>query len=257
MTDRVCWPLATLRPLYWMCGRIAYLHVAFLCHIAKVCEKFVNFERIFFCTNPVLRFFDSLSAKLFFDQISHFAGAAGQMKEGYPAPEGGVQYTPAPAAAPYPAAPPTPYPSAPAGPYPPPGGSYQDAPYPPPAGPYPPAGTPYPAPGSAMPYPSGPAPGAPPPPYPGPEGAMPMPPPQGYGQPAACKWKWGLWVSERGDCVCSVKHPTELYVCIQWNPLKVKQLRPSKLLLLDKHWWTTSFTHGHKWLCHMCMKTVN
>ena len=38
-------PLATVRvaPLYQMCGRVAYLCVAFLCHIAKVCEKFVNF----------------------------------------------------------------------------------------------------------------------------------------------------------------------------------------------------------------------
>ena len=33
--------------LYQMCGRVAYLHVAFPSHIAKVCEKFVNFERIF------------------------------------------------------------------------------------------------------------------------------------------------------------------------------------------------------------------
>ena len=30
-----------------MCGRVAYLHVAFPCHIATVCEKFVNSERIF------------------------------------------------------------------------------------------------------------------------------------------------------------------------------------------------------------------
>ena len=49
LTDRVRQPLATARvaPLYWMCGRVAYLHVAFPCHIAKVCERFVNFERIF------------------------------------------------------------------------------------------------------------------------------------------------------------------------------------------------------------------
>ena len=49
LTDRVCWPSATVRvaPLYQMCGRVAYLHVAFPSHIAKVCEKFVNFERIF------------------------------------------------------------------------------------------------------------------------------------------------------------------------------------------------------------------
>ena len=51
LTDRVCQPSATVRvaPLYWMCGRVAYLHVAFPCHTAKVCEKFVNFERIFLC----------------------------------------------------------------------------------------------------------------------------------------------------------------------------------------------------------------
>ena len=35
-----------------MCGSVAYLCVAFLHHIAKVCEKFVNFES-FFCMNPV------------------------------------------------------------------------------------------------------------------------------------------------------------------------------------------------------------
>ena len=29
-----------------MCGRVTYLHVAFLHHIAKVCEKCVNFEWI-------------------------------------------------------------------------------------------------------------------------------------------------------------------------------------------------------------------
>ena len=34
-----------------MCGRVAYLCVAFLHLIAKVCEKFVNFKRIF-CMNP-------------------------------------------------------------------------------------------------------------------------------------------------------------------------------------------------------------
>ena len=32
-----------------MCGRVAFLHC-----IAKVCEKFVNFERIFFGMNPAL-----------------------------------------------------------------------------------------------------------------------------------------------------------------------------------------------------------
>ena len=49
LTDRVHQPLATERvvPLYQMCGRVAYLRVAFLPHIAKVCEKFVNFEWIF------------------------------------------------------------------------------------------------------------------------------------------------------------------------------------------------------------------
>ena len=30
-----------------MCGRVVYLHVDFPSHIAKVCEKFVNAERIF------------------------------------------------------------------------------------------------------------------------------------------------------------------------------------------------------------------
>ena len=54
LTARVHWPLAVVRvtPLYWMCGRVAYLHVAFLHCIAKVCEKFVNFERIFFWYEP-------------------------------------------------------------------------------------------------------------------------------------------------------------------------------------------------------------
>ena len=49
LTDRVHEPLATVRvaPLYQMCSRVAYLCVAFLPHIAKVCEKFVNFEWIF------------------------------------------------------------------------------------------------------------------------------------------------------------------------------------------------------------------
>jgi len=34
-------PSAIVRvaPLYQMCGRVAHLHVAFPCHIAKVCEK--------------------------------------------------------------------------------------------------------------------------------------------------------------------------------------------------------------------------
>ena len=49
LTDRVCWPSAVVRvaPLYQMCGRVVYLHVAFPCHIARVCEKFVNFESFF------------------------------------------------------------------------------------------------------------------------------------------------------------------------------------------------------------------
>ena len=51
LTDRVRQPSDTLRvaPFYWMCGRVAYLCVAFPHHIAKVCEMFVNFERIFLC----------------------------------------------------------------------------------------------------------------------------------------------------------------------------------------------------------------
>ena len=57
MTDRVHWPSAIVRvtPLYWLCGRLVYLRVAFLhhyIHAANVCEKFVNCERIF-CMNPV------------------------------------------------------------------------------------------------------------------------------------------------------------------------------------------------------------
>ena len=42
LTDRVHQPLATVRvaPLYQMCSRVAYLHDAFLHHIAKVYEKF-------------------------------------------------------------------------------------------------------------------------------------------------------------------------------------------------------------------------
>ena len=49
LTDRVHQPLAIVRvaPLYQMCGRVAYLHDAFLYHVAKVCEKFVSFEWIF------------------------------------------------------------------------------------------------------------------------------------------------------------------------------------------------------------------
>ena len=49
LTDKVHQPLATVRvaPLYQMCGRVAYLCVAFLPRIAKVSEKCVNFEWIF------------------------------------------------------------------------------------------------------------------------------------------------------------------------------------------------------------------
>ena len=49
LTDRVHQPLATVKvvPLYQMCGRVAYLRAAFLPHVAKVCEKFANFEWIF------------------------------------------------------------------------------------------------------------------------------------------------------------------------------------------------------------------
>ena len=49
LTDRVRWPSATLSiaPLYQMCGRVSHLCVAFPCHVAKVCEKFVSFEWIF------------------------------------------------------------------------------------------------------------------------------------------------------------------------------------------------------------------
>ena len=56
LTDKVHQPLSTVRvvPLYQMCGRVAYLCVAFLPHIAKVCEKFVNFWMDFFCTNPAI-----------------------------------------------------------------------------------------------------------------------------------------------------------------------------------------------------------
>ena len=58
LTDRVHWPSAIVRvmPLYWMCKRVVYLHVAFLHHIhaANVCGKFVNCERIF-CMNTVLQ----------------------------------------------------------------------------------------------------------------------------------------------------------------------------------------------------------
>ena len=56
------WPSAIIRvtPLYWMCGRVVYLRVAFLHHIhaTNVCEKFVNCERIF-CMDPDLAVFTS------------------------------------------------------------------------------------------------------------------------------------------------------------------------------------------------------
>ena len=44
LIDRVCRLLATVRvaPLYWLCGRVAYLHV-----FHAISEKFVNFEMIF------------------------------------------------------------------------------------------------------------------------------------------------------------------------------------------------------------------
>ena len=38
-----------------MYGRVAYLCVAFLHHIAKVCEKFMNLKMIF-CMNPLLSY---------------------------------------------------------------------------------------------------------------------------------------------------------------------------------------------------------
>ena len=46
LIDRVRRPLATVRvaPLYWLCGRVAYLHVAFPCHIGKVCEFWKDFS---------------------------------------------------------------------------------------------------------------------------------------------------------------------------------------------------------------------
>ena len=49
LTDRVRQLSATVRvaPLYQMCGSVVYIRVAFPRHSAKVCEKFVNFERIF------------------------------------------------------------------------------------------------------------------------------------------------------------------------------------------------------------------
>ena len=49
LNDRVCRPLAPVgvAPLHEMCRRVVCLRVASLCHIAKICEKFVNFEKIF------------------------------------------------------------------------------------------------------------------------------------------------------------------------------------------------------------------
>ena len=49
LTDRVHQPSATVRvvPLYWMGGRVVYLRVAFPCHIARVCEEFVDSETNF------------------------------------------------------------------------------------------------------------------------------------------------------------------------------------------------------------------
>ena len=49
LTDRVCWPTATVRvaSLYQMCRSVAYLRVAFPCHIAKVwkvCEFWKDFS---------------------------------------------------------------------------------------------------------------------------------------------------------------------------------------------------------------------
>ena len=54
LTDRMHWPSATLRvaPLYRMCRSVAYLCVAFPCHIAKS-EWKVWILKGFFCTNPV------------------------------------------------------------------------------------------------------------------------------------------------------------------------------------------------------------
>ena len=44
LTDKVHQPLATVRvvSLYQMCSRVAYLCVAFLPHIAKVCEFWID-----------------------------------------------------------------------------------------------------------------------------------------------------------------------------------------------------------------------
>ena len=49
--DRVCRPSAIVRvvPLYQMCGRVAYLHVAFSCLIANI----LWILKGFFCMNPV------------------------------------------------------------------------------------------------------------------------------------------------------------------------------------------------------------
>ena len=60
LTDRVHRPSATVRlhPFTGCVEVFPYLHPAFLCHITKVCEKFVNFEKIIICIicmNPVFR----------------------------------------------------------------------------------------------------------------------------------------------------------------------------------------------------------
>ena len=46
LTDKVYQPLATVRvvPIYQTCGRVAYLCVAFLPHLAKVCEFWMDFS---------------------------------------------------------------------------------------------------------------------------------------------------------------------------------------------------------------------
>ena len=48
LTDRVHWSSATIRvaPLYWTCGRVAYLRVAFPCHIASIMLEFCVFNDV-------------------------------------------------------------------------------------------------------------------------------------------------------------------------------------------------------------------
>ena len=62
-TDRVPQPSATVKvvPFYQMCGRIVYLRVAFPRHIAKICEKFVNFKRNFLQVLPAVHDFQAFS----------------------------------------------------------------------------------------------------------------------------------------------------------------------------------------------------